>query len=109
MERERRRKRGGRDRERESERKVGGGGVLLAVSVLQIKVRVEVDQDLLARLRGRDDPHAQLGGRVGARVARGGQVVRGVDLNVPPAFICAQTEGRKLLRRADTRVSPADQ
>lgn len=71
----------GRERERES-------GLLLAVSVLQIKMRVEVDEDLLAGLRGCDHPHALLGGRVGAGIARGGQVVRGVDLYIPSAFIC---------------------
>lgn len=59
-------------------------------------MRVEVDEDLLAGLRGRDHPHALLGGRVGAGVARGGQVVRGVDLYGPPAFICAAREGQKV-------------
>lgn len=52
-------------------------------------MRVEVDEDLLAGLRGGDHPHALLGGRVGARVARRGQVVRGVDLDLLSAFICA--------------------
>lgn len=60
-------------------------------------MRVEVDEDLLTGLRGRDHPYALLGGRVGAGVARGGQVVRGVDLYGPPAFICAAREGRKLV------------
>ena len=69
--------------------------LLLAFPVLQIKMRIEVDEDLLARLRGCDHPHALLGGRVGARVARGGQVVGGVYLNVPPAFICSVREFTK--------------
>lgn len=55
-------------------------------------MRVEVDQDLLAGLRGRYHPHAVLRGRVGARVARGGQVARVVDLDFLPAFTCAATE-----------------
>lgn len=72
--------------------KRGGGELLLAVSVLQIKMRIEVDEDLLTRLGGRYDPHALLGGRVGARVARGRQVVRGVYLDVPPALTWRGTE-----------------
>lgn len=71
--------------------------LLLAVSVLQIKMRVEVDEDLLTGLRGSYHPHALLRGRVGAGIARGGQVVRGVYLYIPPACICAAREGRKLL------------
>lgn len=70
--------------------------LLLAVSVLQIKMWIEVDEDLLTRFRGRYHPHAELGGRVGARIARGGQVVRGVDLYVPPAFICTAKKHTKL-------------
>lgn len=66
-------------------------------------MRVEVDEDLLSGLRGRDHPHALLGGRVGAGIARGGQVVRGVDLYTPSTFICAgeqqqqQKKARKLV------------
>lgn len=52
-------------------------------------MRIEVDEDLLTGLRGRYHPHALLGGRVGTGIPRGGEVVRGVDLYVPPAFICA--------------------
>ncbi len=70
--------------------------LLLAVPVLQIKMRVEVDEDLLAGLGRCYHPHTLLGGRVGAGIARGGQVVRVVDLNIPSAFICAVREGRKL-------------
>lgn len=85
-------KEGGR---REREREKGGEGgseLLLAVSVLQIKMRIEVDEDLLTGLGGSYHPHALLGGRVGAGVARGGQVVRVVYLYSPPAFICAAGE-----------------
>ena len=71
--------------------------LLLAVSVLQIKMRIEVDEDLLPGLRGCDNPHALLGGRVGGGITRGGQVVRGVDLYVPPACICAARKARKLI------------
>lgn len=83
---------GEREREKES-------GLLLAVSVLQIKMRVEVDEDLLAGLRSCDHPHALLGGRVGAGIARGGQVVRGVDLYIPSAFICAGEKKKKKARK----------
>lgn len=72
--------------------------LLLAVSVLQIKMRVEVDEDLLTGLRGCYHPHALLGGQVGAGIARGGQVVRGVYLDIPPAFICASKRRQKVVQ-----------
>lgn len=72
------------------------GELLLAVSVLQIEMRIEVDENLLPWFRGCYHPHAVLGGRVGAGIARGGQVVRGADLNTRPAFICAARERQKV-------------
>lgn len=75
------------------------GELLLAISVLQIEMRIEVDENLLPWFRGCYHPHAQLGGRVGAGIARGGQVVRGVDLYslICQAIICGAREGRKLV------------
>lgn len=70
--------------------------LLLAVSVLQIKMRIEVDEDLLTRFRGGNHPYALLGRWVGAGIARGGQVVRGVHLYAPPAFIYTAKKARKL-------------
>lgn len=70
-------------------------GFLLAVSVLQVKMWVEVDEDFLPGLRCGYDPHAELGGRVGAGVTRGGQVVRRVDHDLSAASICTTKEGGK--------------
>lgn len=80
------------------EKEVERGGerrreLLLAVSVLQIEMGIEVDEDPLPGLGGGDHPHALLGGRVGARVARGGQVVRDLDLYVAPANVCSTRGG----------------
>lgn len=67
-------------------------------------MRVEVDEDLLAGLRRRDHPHALLGGRVRGRVARRGQVVRGVDLNVATAFICTERERQKVVEEVSVGI-----
>lgn len=81
-----------------------GSELLLAVSVLQIEMRIEVDEDLLTRFRGCYHPETLLRGRVGTGVARGGQVARGVDVYVPPAFICTENT-----RKEDTGESRCQQ